>query len=74
MVSDASIKASQGAINNIAMTVLFSIILGFTLQLITLATKMLGGMAFPGVAFALDIFGSVTWSILVCVALVLGPL
>jgi len=56
-VSDANIKASQGALNNIAMTVLFSIILGFTLQLITLATKMLGGIAFPGVAFAIDILG-----------------
>jgi hypothetical protein len=59
-VSDVNIKASQGALNSIAMTVLLSIILGFTLQIITLATKMMGGMAFSGVAFALDIFGSVT--------------
>ena len=71
-MSDANIKASQGALNNIAMTVLFLIILGFTLQIITLATKMLGGMAFPGVGFALDIFGSVTWSVLVCVGIGLG--
>ncbi len=54
------------------MTVLLSIILGFTLQIITLATKMMGGMAFSGVAFALDIFGSVTWSVLVCVGIGLG--
>ena len=73
-MSDANIKASQGALNNIAMTVLFSIILGFTLQIITIATKMLGGMAFPGVAFALDIFGSVTWSVLVCVGIGLGTI
>ncbi len=73
-MSDVNIKASQGALNNIAMTVLFSIILGFTLQLITLAAKMLGGMEFPGVAFTLDIFGSVTWSILVCVGIGLGTI
>ncbi len=73
-MSDVNIKASQGALNNIAKTVLFSIILGFTLQLITLAAKMLGGMEFPGVAFTLDIFGSVTWSILVCVGIGLGTI
>ena len=56
------------------MIVLLSIALGFSLQLITLAAKLLGGASFPGLRLILDFCGTITWSIVVCLGIGLGTM
>jgi len=70
----SNVEVSQDAVGTIARVVLFSIILGISLQLITLAAKMIGGADFPGIRLLLDFLGSITWAVLVCVGIGLGTI
>jgi len=60
------------ALRRIAIIALLAIVLGFLMQGLILAAKLLTGATFPGILLLVDIAQGVTWSFLVCLGVGIG--
>lgn len=65
-------EQTQLALRRIATVALLAIILGFFMQGLILAGKIVSGGVFPGHLLLVDIANGVTWSFLVCLGVAIG--
>lgn len=64
--------AFSGGLRTVAVVAVLAIVLGFAVQLLILATKLLAGGPLPGATVFLDMTQGVTWALLVCTGVGIG--
>lgn len=66
-----AVKA-QAELRRIATVALLSIALGFFMQVLILASRLLAGAALPGITILADLAQGITWSFFVCTGVAIG--
>jgi hypothetical protein len=59
-------------IRRLALIAILGVGLGFVMQALVIAARLLGGGAFPGITIFADLVQTVTWSVLVCTGVAIG--
>jgi len=63
---------AKHALHQVATVAVLAIFLGFFMQGLILASKLIAGNTFPGIAFLADLAQGVTWSFFVCTGVAVG--
>lgn len=63
---------ARATIRTLALIALLGVGLGFVMQALIIAARLVGGAAFPGVSIFADLVQTVTWSVLVCTGVAIG--
>ncbi|KXF75029.1 hypothetical protein ATN84_20285 [Paramesorhizobium deserti] len=63
---------AKRSLHQVAIVAFLAIFLGFFMQGLILASKLITGNAFPGISFLADLAQGVTWSFFVCTGVAVG--
>lgn len=65
-------RQARATIQRLALIAVLGVVLGFVMQGLVIAARLLGGGALPGIAVIADLVQTVTWSVLVCTGVAIG--
>lgn len=65
-------ERARTTLRRLALIAVLGVLLGFVMQALVIAARLLGGGAFPGLTVVADLVQTVTWSVLVCTGVAIG--